>query len=330
VTEIVLTGLDGSQLLGFVGSLGILDILSRTETSISEAPRLGWRHAGAWRPVVSGTSSIEALADVILRDARSALVEDILEFTYLKVEKRGPKAVRALTPPVSVLRAWTSAKLEAGRWQLADYASCLMCETASEAIVDDKIPNAADLASAQVAFDRDVPLDRATLPTPFDFTSRNTQFLDQVRRVREALTHEALLKELRDGVGAPSDRIMRWDTLTDLPAALFSRVQPSPRPAAEWLVFRGLPLFALTGSGGRIGMAGLTGRRKAGRFAWVLWDGMLPRDLVRTTLTCASLLCDPAEREARGCVAAFAVRLIKDATGYDGSVSPGSWIEASS
>lgn len=322
MSEVVLTGLDGSQLLGFLAGLGALEVLNSTMPASSGSPGLAWRYAGGWRPVVTGAASIDELADRIMVDSRGDLVEEMLGFRYLKVEKRGARPVHALTPPVAVLRAWTHGRLQAGRWRGADYAASLMCETATDHIDDDKVCRPADLAAAHVPCDENSQTNEAVLQTPFDFTSRNAQFLEQIAHVREMVTLEVLRQELGDGIGVNSDRIMRWDTLADLPGALFGSVRSTPRPCAEWLAFRGLAFFVLCGRRGQVTMAGLTGRRKAGRFSWALWGSALSRDLVRTALGCGGMLNDPAEREARGGLAAFGVELAKDATGYDGSVSP--------
>lgn len=328
MSEVVLTGLDGGQALGFIAGLGVLEVLSRTAPPGSDPPQLAWRNLGVWRPVVTGTDSAEDVADRILADAKSDEINALLSFHYYKVEKQGPKRVNALAPPVSVLRAWLQQLLADGRCEVADYSAAMMCESATDTLKDEKACAPDTLKEFGVPFDSTIPLNVIALQTPFDFTSRNTQFLDQIRLVRDAISKDAILDELLSGQGAPSERIMRWDMLTDLPAALFERSRPLPRPVAEWLFFRGLRPLTLTGNG-RIEMPGFSGRRKAGSFSWTLWEGFLTRDIIRTVLAQDSLLTNSAERAARGCGTAFTVRLIKDATGYDGSMTPSSPVEAS-
>lgn len=324
MSEVVLSGLDGGQALGFIAGLGVLEALGRTAPPESHPPRLAWRNLGVWRPVVTGADSVEDIADRILADANSDEINALLAFGYYKVEKQGPKRVNALASPVSVLRAWLQQLLADAQYEVADYSAALMCESATDTLKDEKVCAPETLRECGVPFDPAVALNVVALQTPFDFTSRNTQFLDQIRRVRDTISKEAILEELQSGQGAPSDRIMRWDMLTDLPAALFERARPLPRPVAEWLFFRGLRRLSLTGKGGRIEMPGFSGRRKAGSFSWTLWEGFLTSDMIRTVLTQDSLLTNSAERAARGCGTAFTVRLIKDATGYDGSMTPSS------
>lgn len=327
MSEVVLTGLDGGQALGFIAGLGILEVLSRTVPPGGVDPRLAWRNLGVWRPVVTGADSLENIADRILADAASDETNTLLGFHYYKVEKQGPKKVNALAPPLSVLRAWLQRLIAAAQYEVADYTAALLCESATDTLKDEKVCDPAILREFQVPFDPGAPLNAVALQTPFDFTSRNTQFLDQIRLVRDVISKDVIVQELLSGHGAPSERIMRWDMLTDLPAALFERTRPVPRPVAEWLFFRGLRSLTLAGTGGRIAMAGFSGRRKAGSFSWLLWEGFLPRDMVRTVLVQGELLTNSEERAARGCGAAFTVRLIKDATGYDGSMTPSSPIE---
>lgn len=329
MSEIVLTGLDGAQALGFVAGLGVLEALSRTVPPGSNPPRLAWRNLGAWRPVVTGTDSLEEIAERILTDAHSDDTNALLDFQYYKVEKQGPKRVNALTPPVSVLRAWLQSMLTNARCEVADASAALICEVATGTLKDDKTSPREILTQSNVPFDPSVPLNVIAQPTPFDFTSRNTQFLDQIRRVRDGISKDLIQEELLSGQGAPSDRIMRWDMLTDIPAALFERSRPLPHPVAEWLFFRGLRFLMLSGRAGRVEMPGFSGRRKDGRFSWTLWEGFLGRDMVRTVLAQDSLITNRAERTGRGCKAAFTVNLIKDATGYDGSVTPSTPVEDS-
>ncbi len=317
---IALPGLDGSTLLGFVGGLGVLEALWYTCLPSKPEPHLGWRRSGTWQPVVTGASSLDEITARVLDDARSALVESVLAFRYVKVEKNGPKEVQSLAAPVAVLRASLASHL-AGDWRTADTLASLMCECAAEAM-GNKAPSPDDLVGAGIEYDRHVPLNWTAAPTPFDFTSRNTQFLDQVRRVRDALSTDVILSDLSSGIGSASERIMRWDALVDMPGALFERVKPMRRPAAEWLVFRGIALFTLFAESANAGMAGLSGRRKAGEFSWVLWDRPLTRDVIKTVLALRWCAMGRTERMARGAATGFSVSLRKDATGYDGAVSP--------
>lgn len=320
--EIAIPGLEGSGLLGFVAGLGVLEALWTTRLPDQPEPRLGWRQIGTWQPIVTGVSSLEEVAVRILDDKGSDVVKRVLDFRYLKLEKNGSKEVRSLAAPVAVLRAAMASNVSSGNWRAADTLASLMCESAVEPMDDTKVPSSDDMIRSGIDYDRRASLDHGVTRTPFDFTSRNTQFLDQLRRIGDVLTTEVIVNDLSLGLGSLSERIMRWDSLVDMPGALFDRIAPMSRPAAEWLVFRGIALFTLVAVAGSVRMPGFSGRRKAGEFSWVLWSDLLTHDVVKTALSLRWALMDRSERIARGAIAGFKVNLRKDATGYDGAVSP--------
>ncbi|MGE3844435.1 MAG: hypothetical protein AB7I50_22960 [Vicinamibacterales bacterium] len=322
MSEIECQGLDGTSLLGFLAGLGTLEALGSTAGPGEPVPRLRWAASGGMSAALSGPACAETLARLVVADAQSEAVSDVLSFKYVKREKAGLKLSRALSPPVAVLRAALAARLGSGRAVSADTLGTLMSETATEELPDAQELRRADLEAESIDCDPDFPLNVAASPTPFDFTSRNTQFLDQIRRVRDALTDEVVLRDLFQGEGTPIDRIMRWDALVDMPGALFDRARPMTRPASEWLAFRAISYFPLVADRGRARMYGMTGRRKAGEFSWVLWDAPLRRCVVRSLLATRWAAVSSAERAARGVIAGFTVELRKDATGYDGAVSP--------
>jgi hypothetical protein len=323
MTEIVLPGLDGGTLLGFVGALGVLEALVSTRASGEAEPRLGWHPSSTWQPVFGGVPSVDHVVARILDDAKSKAVESVLSFRYVKMEKRGPKIVRSLAAPAAVFRDAISVCLSS---RLDDAVRCLaslMCEPGRIDNEDKETgPSPEDFRHAGLSYDSRVPLSWLVNQTPFDFTSRNTQFLDQIDRIRDIIDADAVSADILRGQGAPCERIMRWDSLVDMPGALFSRAAPMTRPAAEWLIFRGISLFPLVADGGHATMPGFSGRRKAGELSWPLWTGMLPKDVVKTVLGVEWKVVAYEARLARGVPAAFVVSLGKDATGYDGVVSP--------
>lgn len=322
MTEMSCPGLDGSSLLGFLGGLGALEALASTAQPDEPTPRLRWAASGTLNAVITGPESIEMLAQRIIGDAQSEHVNDLLSFRYVKRDKSGLKSAQSLSPPVAVLRAALFTRIKSGRAAVADTLGTLICETATEEMADAKQLTDTDLQEAGIEWDRDFPLDIAASPTPFDFTSRNTQFLDQIRRIRDSLTEDVVVREIRWSEGTPVGRIMRWDALVDMPGALFDRARPITRPAAEWLAFRAISFFPLVAGRGRARVSGLVGRRKAGEFSWVLWDAALRREVIKSVLATRWAVVSLAERVARGVFAGFTVELRKDATGYDGAVSP--------
>jgi hypothetical protein len=318
---VLLPGLDGGTPLGFLAGVGLLRVLADCSQGGS-APALSWRFSDAWRPVVYGPASFDEVADTVLEDARRWEASPLFELRYLKLEKRGPKAVGGLKAPVAVLRRWLEQRRDAGDDASLAAASALMCETANEPA--DETASAEQLAAAGIEFDPAAPLDRQTLPTYFDFTSRNAQFLEQAKQIRADLQREAVVAGLAEGRGDPAaKRSMDWDPAADTPGAIYTGYTRGFLPVAEWLAFRGLACFPVTGLGKRLTTTGCSGRRLAGEFVWPLWE--VPARL----RTVASLVgrpylakLDAFERQALGIAAMFRAELTKKADGYSGMFAP--------
>ena len=321
VTEITLRGLDGGTVLGFMAGLGVLEAVIATTSDPSEKLTLRWNILEGRHPCVHGVDDLGHLAERILRDAHSEDVDRVLRFKYLKAEKNGLKTVSALGAPVAVYREAVGRALADHLPRTAALLGCLMSECSGDEAGEDG-PSTADLLGAGIAFDSGVSLNRVVGVTPFDFTSRNVQFLDQIRRVRDVLSIEVILNEIDCGLGTSAERIMRWHSLVDMPGALFSRVSPTPHPVAEWLMFRAISFFPALLIKRATTMPGFTGRRKSGEFAWVLWEQHLRRDVIASVLSVRWGSVGKQRREALGAPMGFVASFRKDATGYDGAVSP--------
>lgn len=95
------------------------------------------------------------------------------------------------------------------------------------------------------------------------------------------------------------------------------------RPTAEWLAFRGLACFPVTGTGDTLKTTGCARRRKNGSFVWPLWQGPAGGDAVRSLVSWPGIdRLGPAERSALGIAAVLEARLTKMADGRAGVFSP--------
>lgn len=322
---VALPGLDGGTPLGFLAALGVLRVAAGAAGAEETAPpRLSWRMEEAWHPVIhDGPRDLEELAHLLAKDAGAWADSSVLRFRYPKLEKKAAKLVGALQPPVAVFRAWLRDRILEGDAESLAYAAALTSETATG------VPKAA--ATAQVLrehgipFEANMPLDRVTMPTAFDFTSRNAQFLEQVDAIRASLDPEGILAVLRNGATEnAAGRTMDWDPIADAPGAIYgNRATAGRAPAAEWLAFRGLAFFPVAGEGETLYTTACSGRRKAGLFVWPLWH--VPADMQ----TIASLLRSPdldklesAAKHARGISQIFRAQLTKKADGYSGMFAP--------
>lgn len=79
MTEILMTGLDGSNPLGFLAALGVLKAVG---VRFPQA-RLSWRDEGVWRPVLGGfPGDFEALLELLEADLRAVADEPALALAY--------------------------------------------------------------------------------------------------------------------------------------------------------------------------------------------------------------------------------------------------------
>lgn len=322
--RIALPGLDGGTPLGFLAGLGVLRVLrGREDERSTQEPRLSWQLDDHWHPVVHGVEGdLETIVERVAHDAEAWATAPVLEFRYPKREKRGVKPVGALAAPVAVYRAWLKDRLDAGDQESLEYAGALAFEAANEPRKGGVTEE--DLRRNGVPYDNAAPIDHSTLPTVFDFTSRNAQFLEQVAQIRKALDADSIRDTLRDGAPDPrADRTLDWDPVADAPGAIYGWRLFGLRPTAEWLAFRGLAFFPVAGRNGHLRTTACRGRRKTGEFIWPLWEVEATEPTIASLLRCPDLdRLDLATRRERGIVQVFRSRLTKKADGYSGMFAP--------
>lgn len=174
------------------------------------------------------------------------------------------------------------------------------------------------------------PLDRMTLPTFFDFTSRNAQFLDQLSEIRKELDRAKIASELEAGSADPAaTRSMDWDPMADTPGAIYTGYTRGFLPASEWLAFRGLVHLPVTGEGATLHTTACSGRRKAGAFTWPLWERPACLGAVRSLVAYPGLeTLGASGREALGIAVVLRAGLVKKADGYSGMFAPAQPVQA--
>lgn len=287
---VIVPGLDASTPLGFLASLGLLRIIDERACDSKAPPRLAFRESGRWRPVFDGVESLEGLAAYVRTDIEAWSNSSVLGFRYVKMRKTGPARFGGLTPPLRVLRGWILDRLQADDHQALAYIAALISETATQTMDEEDQASPEQLRSEGIPIDASVPADRSCLPTFFDFSSRNMQFLDQIDCIRRAIqTSPAWIEgELcRDESVSDPVRSMGWDTTAKAPGAQYPHRVAANRPVTEWLAFRGLAFLPLYGRGKTVHATACRGRRLNGQFVWPIW---LPWATCETT---RSLLAYP-------------------------------------
>lgn len=322
---VLLGGIDGGTPLGFLAALGLLRIWVERQGGDSEAgsdPRLSWRQLDAWRPSFHGPTSLDEIAVAVHEDAGMWAQAPLLQFRYVKLEKKGPKTVGGLKAPVAVLRAWLIERRKLRDEASLAYAAALMCESTTE-----EIANPATLEQQQeagIAVSQDVRLDQSTERTFFDFTARNAQFIEQLEHIRAHLDPNIIRAALERGESDPNTpRSMDWDPAADTPGAIYTGYRRGFLPAHEWLAFRGLVHFPITGQGTRVRNTACSGRRLDGELCWPLWSVPAGLDAVRSLVAYPGLARLNADgRRALGIVTVLCAGLTKKADGRSGTFSP--------
>lgn len=279
--RLVVGGLNGSNPLGFLASLGLLRLTGA---------RLGFLSDGSFQPYLDGYDG--DLAGLVLDDAGKAIGTQPWHLSYEKVEKRGVKVVADLKAPPEVFRTFLVAR------------------------VKDWLEGDDETAAYAAAFGTDVALDGKgnTKPTAFHFTAANQQFLGTVEQVRASLTREWIEESLFHGGAARRGSNLRWDPGAERNWALMAAnpVGEGTQVDAplEWLAFRALPLFPTFPRGARVVTTAVTGRGNAMAFSWPLWDAPASLGTVR------SLLQLSWERPARGVFAVCASGIRRTSQGF--------------
>jgi hypothetical protein len=253
VTRTKLKGLNGSNPLGFMASVGLLRLLER-DRQVGGCARLGFTDDGAFHAWVECDPDLD-IADLVARDAAGAAGPQPWRLEYEKKEKRGIKIVADLKPPpayFSKFLALAITEWSAGHSERADYAA---------------------------AYGTDVARDgkQNTKPTAFHFTAANQQFLGTVEETRTLVTKASTKRSLHlPGQTEPGPNL-RWDPDAERSRALMG-VNPNDKGTVvnaplEWLAFRGLPAFPCVPIGLRIKTCCVTGRRQNElQFHWPLWS----------------------------------------------------------
>jgi hypothetical protein len=251
-----LPALDGSNPLGFLAGVGLLNVMARMAPD--SRPALAWTTGVVPTAVLTGVTSIEALVAAVLSDRELWRDAIALEFN-----------------------GEADVKFSAG--DLSDYVE--RCEEANDG------GRSRALMSALVAewsFDGK----GAGKPTDLHFTAGQQKFLEMARAVRDGLTGEHVVEAVErwryDG-DLPS---LMWDVTDDRNYALSARnpsTQPKPTvPGAEWLGLMGLASVPSFYGRGRTVTTGASGNWKAGSWTWPLWADPLSANAARTMIAMAS------------------------------------------
>lgn len=269
----MLTGLDGTNPLGFLAALGVVEVLTRN----GRDARMAWTDDLVPNPVLTGAPDGSELIEVLDAD-RARWRQSVV----LAGPANSPLDDVKTAPGVD--REWALevvASLDGGR---AD--ADLFCGLLAEGAVDRK-------GNAK--------------PTHLHFTAGQQKFLVMVRElsveVDEERLREAVFGPWQQGNQLPT---LRWDPAIDRRYALHatrpSNSSPAGVPGADWLAVLGLssiPVRAVSSSyDGTISLEtnGCDSEWKKGAFRWPLWSGMSNLDVIRSIVADPGLVGSGDER----------------------------------
>lgn len=302
---LLLTGIEGSNPLGFLAALGALLAVEQCRMN-REEPRLCWRNEGLWHPVIFGVDSFESLAEILLEDVRSFRDDPALNLRY---EKASGKPAHDLKPPPERFRAYLDGllrRLDEGDVYAAralDYAAAFGTETA--------VDNNGNVK-----------------PTALHFTAGQQEFLAMVQELVEKVTAEDLIEAVRGPWSYTRPLpVLQWDaTATRFYALRASDPSTDKKlgvPGADWLAFRGLAFLRVAPAGDRIVTTGCGGGWKSGHFTWPLWSVPATVDSIRSLIGTPDLIEMTAfQRAARGIGIVFRSDIHRTDQGGYGSFTP--------
>ena len=255
--DIELTGLDGSNLLGYLTALGTLRILSGCDADV----RMSWHEKGWWMPVVHSSAENE-----------QALLE------RLSRQVCGPET---LNPACRIAKDLTLTRAQFTQ---------LLERTAKESGPSDR--TTADFLSALGSDAFGTGKNEQISDTEFRTMSGagHQHFLGFMQELAEITDIDHLRRALFGRWDYADQRpSMRWDPADYRPHALRAE-DPSGDPiktmrGANRLAVEALPLFATAPDLGELRTTAFSDRDGATQITWPIWEDPLDVDTVRSLLS---------------------------------------------
>jgi hypothetical protein len=276
--EVELTGLDGSNLLGYMAALGTLRVLSDGDADV----RMSWREKGGWTPlIVSGAGTPDALIDLL-----APLV-------------CGPETLNSacrIAEDLTLSRQQYSVLLDAAAresrpWSRA--AADFLCAFGSDAFGKGKEQQMSDTEFRTMS------------------GAGHQHFLGFMQELAETTNTDhlrhALFPPWDYADGRPS---LRWDPTDYRPHALRAE-NPSGDPirtvrGANRLAVEALPLFPTIPGARELFTTAFVERDGSTEVTWPIWVDALDVDTVRSLLSLEELqIIDTEALRRRGIVQAF-------------------------
>ena len=306
---LVLSGLDGSNPLGFLAAVGVLRVLSDANSCVV---RLAWtRTREGWRPLLVGTGGdryevCEALLKV-LREGATAIFD---------IGREGKDKKESNKFPFDAAKLIQALEAALGRASAADRRDVDLLAAFGTELYPDK------RGEFQCTGFKMVRSGDANRQGMLFYAKANCERVE-VRDIERALLHA--WDYALPGIGKSSRDAgysLRWDPIEDQPYALRWRDPsksnltdgPGTMIAANCLALEGLRCFPVVPVGKRAYTTGLQEKKRQKRFVWPIWTPLLAIDTVRSLLSLQDLHETPLRRSAlnaRGIEETYGVRLVR-------------------
>lgn len=268
MSDLALPGLTGTNPLGFLAALGVLDILNSEDPNAT----IRWTDELIPRAILTSELDYEALLDAIEADQRRWARSSVLSFP------RDGNPLPDAKPGAEDLRRW----YESVRDTDPSVDGVMLCALVAEG-----------------AFDGG---GKAAKPTHLHFTAGQQRFLQMVRelasKVDRSRIDEAVLGPWRYDSDLPS---LSWDARGERVYAVRATNPSNDKrlgvPGADWLAFRGLVFYPVmrTDRGGLRTTACDSGW-KSSAFRWPLWSVPCSRQVAGSLVADSTLVGRSAKR----------------------------------
>jgi len=288
-----LTGMEGTDPLGFLSALGALRVLSESAPDA----RLRWSATGRWVPVIERAGDHDPIERIV---------------SHLEQWREHP-------PPGIAFAVGADRKIQDLKHLPAAY------RTFMEQAVDGRDRAWTRLAAAYAT---GVVVDGygQTKPTSFHFAAGQQRFMDVVLSLLADVTADDVEEALFGPWNGRNDsKSLRWRAGGDRNRALLS-FDPSKHsdvtiPGADWLAFQALPLFPVAPMNHRVRTPGFSGRGNSETFSWPLWEPSLHVDEIAALVVQDVAGMSAFERDRRGISIVLRSAVVRSCQGY-GSFAP--------
>jgi hypothetical protein len=256
MSEISLPALEGTNPLGFLAALGVLDALASAGYQVT----LRWTDELVPHAVLGWAGSIERILEILDSDRQRWAKSIMLRFP-------DAEPLRDAKPGPDLLRAWFTAAAEAGSRHDGDFLCALVAEGGLDGNGNAK-------------------------PTHLHFTAGQQQFLEMVR----TLASNVDVGRLREAICGPWAYdsplpSLSWDSRGERVYAVRATNPSKDKrlgiPGADWLAFRGLIFYPVRVVDGSVRTTACDRDWKRSAFRWPLWS------VSATRQTMYSLVADP-------------------------------------